>query len=42
VRRRKKRPAAGRDWGLAVLVAGTALLVVAVLFLLLALALRAG
>jgi hypothetical protein len=42
VRRRKKRPEAGRDWGLAVLVAGAALLVVAVLVLLLALVLRAG
>jgi serine/threonine protein kinase len=42
VRRRKKRPEAGRDWGLAVLVAGAALLVVAVLVLLLALVLRAA
>jgi hypothetical protein len=36
------RPEAGRDWGLAMLVAGAALLVVAVLVLLLALVLRAG
>jgi serine/threonine protein kinase len=42
VRQRKKRPAAGRDWGLSVLVAGAALLVVAVLVLLLALIRHAG
>jgi serine/threonine protein kinase len=42
VRRRKKRPGAGRDWGLWVLAAGAALLVVAVLVLVFVLIRRAG
>jgi serine/threonine protein kinase len=42
VRRGKKRPGAGRDWGLWVLAAGAALLVVAVLVLVLVLLRRAG
>jgi serine/threonine protein kinase len=42
VRRKKKRPETERDWGLWVLVAGAALLVVAVLFLVLVLIRRGG
>ena len=42
VRRRKKQPKAGRDWGLWVLAAGAALLVVAALVLLLAALRHAG